>query len=90
MGTLALILIPAAVILGVVWIALAVGGDARAGRDASRWGRPAPRIGIIVLFVVLGLLVAPRLLGFTFLFLPFVWIRRGRRRADRSRDDPSW
>lgn len=28
------------------------------------------------MFVLLGLFVAPKLFGFAFLFLPFIWIRR--------------
>lgn len=88
MGTLALILIPAIVFLGVVWIALAVGGGAQVDGDRPQWGRPAVRIGLILVFVLVGLLVAPRLLGFIFLFLPFVWSRRaGLRRHRRGHPD---
>ena len=92
MGTLALILIPAAVFLGVVWAVLAVGGGARVDGERLRWGPPATRIALVAVFVVIGLLVAPRLLGFTFLFLPFVLGRRaGRRRGRRTGDDdPRW
>jgi hypothetical protein len=33
--------------------------------------------------LVLGLVVAPRLLGFTFLLLPFIWVGGLRRRRER-------
>jgi hypothetical protein len=41
-------------------------------------------------FVLLGLFVFPRLLGFAFLFLPFVWMRRSGRGPARRRDEPRW
>jgi hypothetical protein len=37
-------------------------------------------VGGSIVFVLLGLLVFPRLLGFTFLLLPFIWMRAGGRR----------
>jgi hypothetical protein len=40
------------------------------------WGNPLVWVGVSAAFVVLGLLVAPKLFGFAFLFLPFIWIRR--------------
>ena len=33
-------------------------------------------MGVSAVFVLLGLFVAPKLFGFAFLFLPFIWIRR--------------
>jgi hypothetical protein len=41
---------------------------------------------VSAVFVLLGVFVFPRLLGFTFLFLPFLWMRAaGRRRQDPGR-----
>jgi hypothetical protein len=42
------------------------------------WGRPLLWIGVTVVFVVLGLVVWPGLLGGVFLFIPFVWVSRPR------------
>lgn len=84
MGTLALILVPAALFAGVVAAVLAL-------RDAS--GRPAGRpaavfpvrwVAFSAMLLLLGLVVAPRLLGFTFVLLPFLLIAgAGRRRRER-------
>lgn len=43
------------------------------------WGNPWLWVGVCVLSVVLGVFVWPGLFGGTILFLPFVWIGRGRR-----------
>ena len=40
------------------------------------WGNPFLWVGVSAVFVLLGLFVAPKLFGFAFLFLPFIWIRR--------------
>jgi len=80
MGTLALILVPAALFIGVVVAVLALRD---AGARSSGGALPVARILLIAGLLVLGLLVAPRLLGFTFVFLPFLWIAgAGRRRRD--------
>jgi hypothetical protein len=81
-STLALILVPAAVFVGVVWLVLGVrqGGGLR---DRPWWGAPPVWIGVATALLVLGALVAPRLFGFTFLLLPFLW--RGRRRRGPQR-----
>jgi hypothetical protein len=55
------------------------------------WGNPAVWAGAIVAFVLLGVFVFPRLLGFTFLFLPFMWLRGSGRRPPTRRppqDEP--
>jgi hypothetical protein len=55
------------------------------------WGNPAVWAGAIVSFVLLGAFVFPRLLGLTFLFLPFVWMRGSGRRPPTRRppqDEP--
>jgi hypothetical protein len=44
------------------------------------WGNPWLWVAVCGVFVVLGLFVWPGLFGGTFLFLPFVWVWRPRRR----------
>ena len=44
------------------------------------WGNPWLWIGVSIGFVVLGIYVWPGLFGGTFLFLPFIWVWRPRRR----------
>jgi hypothetical protein len=71
--TILLILVPAAFFVVAVLGALAL---------QRRWetsGRPWPGswpawLGIVIVLAVVGLFVAPRLLGITFLFLPLIWI----------------
>lgn len=86
MGTLALILLPAAAFVGVVALVYALRRDRATHPDRPWWGRPIPWIAISAAFVLLGLFVFPRLLGFTFLFLPLLWVGGlGRRRQDPGR-----
>jgi hypothetical protein len=40
-------------------------------------------LAVPAVFVVLGLIVFPRLFGFAFLFIPFIWIARPRRHPER-------
>ncbi len=93
MGTLALIVVPFAVLAlitaFVLTTRLRTGGDEDALTfPGRRWfGRPATWALVSVALVVLGLFVAPRLFGFLFLFLPFLWIRGQRRRGPRGRDE---
>lgn len=47
------------------------------------WGGPLVWVGACAVLAVLGLLVAPKLLGVVFLFLPFIWIGRFRRHQRR-------
>ena len=49
-----------------------------AGVDRLWWGNPWLWLAASALFALLGLLVWPGLFGGTFLFLPLVWISRGR------------
>jgi hypothetical protein len=83
METLALILIPAVLFVGVVagLLELRRRNEEEPGRHW--WSNPFSWIGVAV-FLVLGLFVFPRLLGITFVFLPLVWIGglRRRRRED--------
>lgn len=81
-------------LVAVVLTAVAVGlGAVVFGRIAHRdagsdvperpwWGNPVVWIGFSVGFIALGLFVAPRLLGFTFLLLPLIWMRLPGRRGD--------
>ncbi len=75
MGTLALILLPAALFLGglVAWATIRRSG----GIGATV---PAPLLALTGVLLFLGLFVAPRVLGFTFILLPFLLIIRPRRR----------
>jgi hypothetical protein len=82
-GTLALILVPAAAFAAVVWLALAVRQGSVVPRDRPWWGAPPVWIAVASAFLILGAVVAPRLFGFAFLFLPFLW--RGRRRRGPQR-----
>jgi hypothetical protein len=62
-------------------------GLAAPPRDARRaarpwWGNPLLWLGVCAIFFVLGIVVWPGLFGGAFLFLPFVWVARPRRRDD--------
>jgi hypothetical protein len=46
------------------------------------WGNPWLWLLVSVVFVVLGIFVWPGLFGGTFLFLPFIWVWRPRRRRE--------
>lgn len=84
MGTLVLILVPAALFAGVVAAVLALRGPSGRppGRPAAVF--PARWAVISAALLLLGLVVAPRLLGFTFVLLPFLLIAgAGRRRRER-------
>ena len=88
MGTLALILIPAAVLVAVIAVLLSLRRD-RTVDPRPWWGRPGAWVAISAAWVLIGVFVFPRLLGFTFILLPMVWSRAlgRRRRSQRSRDD---
>jgi hypothetical protein len=89
-GTLALILIPAAIFVAVV--AGVVAFRNRGIRDPQQpwWGSPVVWVAGSLAFVLLGVFVFPRLFGFTILFLPFLLARSfGRRRpGDHERREP--
>jgi hypothetical protein len=70
--------------VGAAMVALTEGGPLRAGRRALPV--PAPWIVVGALLLILGVVLMPRLLGFTFLLLPLIWSRRSRgpRRPDGS------
>jgi hypothetical protein len=100
MGTLALILIPAALFIGAVILVLALSNGRRVEPARPWWSYPGTWIAISTVFVLVGVMAFPRLLGFTFVFLPLVWMRgfggrrpRGsggwRRRLD-DEDEDRW
>lgn len=102
MKTLLLILVPFLVILGIaVTVAMASGqveeggGDGETAPEGSRpprpwWANPVVWALASGLFVLVGLLVAPKLFGGIFLFLPFIWMSGlGRRRPGGPRG-PDW
>jgi hypothetical protein len=93
-GTLALILIPAAMFVGAVALVLAFHKGRVVEPGRPWWGYPGAWVAISAVFVLLGLMVFPRLLGFTFVFLPLIWMRGfGRRREPRDpsrHDDGPW
>jgi hypothetical protein len=83
MGTLALILIPAVLFAGAV-VAFLVIRERTELRERPWWGAVPTWLIVCGVLLVLGLVVAPRLLGVTFLLLPFIWIGGlGRRRRER-------
>jgi hypothetical protein len=100
MGTLALILIPAALFIGAVILAFALSNGLRVEPARPWWSYPGTWIALSTVFVLVGITVFPRLLGFTFVFLPLVWMRgfggrrdRGGRRGETHRgpdDEDHW
>lgn len=91
--TLVLILVPFAFLAAAVAVFLTVSRnlgvqafeeDAEPERFARPlWGRPLVWVGACAVLALLGLVAAPRLFGVVFLFLPFIWIGRFRRRQRR-------
>ncbi|MGH2658926.1 MAG: hypothetical protein ACRDHS_04490 [Actinomycetota bacterium] len=91
--TLVLILVPFAFLAGgiAVFLAFSRSLGVRAfeeGAEAERfarpwWGSPLVWIGACAMLALLGLVVAPRLFGVFFLFLPLIWIGRFHRRQRR-------
>jgi hypothetical protein len=91
-----LLLILAGLAVVAVGFALAVrlgrrfGGDVdliRGRRNRPWWGHPGPWLLVSAVFVLLGLFVFPKLFGFAFLFLPFIWVSgawRNRPRGDQT------
>ena len=86
----------ASLLVTAVVIAIAVAavrfGRHRAEHPGEPWWRSAPLwLGVSCVFALLGLFVAPKLLGFTFVFLPFLWIgglgRREPRKPERTDRD---
>lgn len=63
-------------------------GSDGAGPTRPLWASPAVWIGASVALLLLGVMVFPRLLGFTFLLLPFIWMRSGGRRPGSRPREP--
>lgn len=83
---------PAVIAIGLTLLALLVAAlviGLREGR--TRLVMPGPLLLLVIVLLVVGLVIAPRLLGITFLFLPLLWIRRPRgsdgRAHERRRED---
>lgn len=78
---------PAVIAIGLTLLALLVAAlviGLREGR--TRLVMPGPLLLLVIVLLLVGLVIAPRLLGITFLFLPLLWIRRPRRPDDRARE----
>jgi hypothetical protein len=67
-----------AVVGGVVALTGGAGSSpSTAGTPGVPWrGRPTVWAAVALALVLLGAFLFPRLLGFTFVFLPFIWMRR--------------
>jgi hypothetical protein len=88
MGTLALILIPAVLFIGAAILVLSLSNGRRLEPTRPWWSYPGMWIALSTVFVLVGITVFPRLLGFTFVFLPLVWMRGfGGRRGRDSRSE---
>jgi hypothetical protein len=81
--TLALILAGFVVVAAALALAVRLGhrfgGDVdlvRGRRTRPWWGHPGVWLLVSAVFVFLGLFVFPKLFGFTFVFLPFIWLGR--------------
>ncbi len=86
MGTLWLILVPAVLFIAAVVVVFALRREAAVRPTRPWWGNPATWVLMTIVAVFLGGYLFPRLLGFTFLFLPFIWMRAlGRRRPNDDR-----
>jgi hypothetical protein len=87
---------PLAVSVLAIAIAAAIGGAAVAfarSREAEPlrpwWQHSALWVGVSAVLVLVGVFVVPKLLGFTFLFIPFIWFGGiGRRTPPRPRSNP--
>lgn len=81
-ATLVVTALAVAIAFGVARI-----GQERAARPAQPWWRSrAVWFGVASVVVLLGVFVAPQLLGFTFIFLPLFWIGGlGRRHRNEPR-----
>ncbi len=89
---LTLILVP--LMVAVLVLTRRVENPSETELEAARverpwWGNPAVWIGVGAVLLILGVVVAPRLLGFVWVLLPFIWLRSGGRgRPQRPRRPP--
>ena len=80
-AVIALVVTALAIALGAVALgATTARGPTGEGTRQPWWSTQAVWVGLSVAVLVLGLFVFPRLLGFTFLLLPLIWMRSGGRR----------
>ena len=56
------------------------GTPLRVGSQDPWWANPWVWLGVALVSVLLGIFVWPGLFGFMFIVIPFMWIRRPRRR----------
>lgn len=89
-GTLGLILVPAAIFIGIAAIIVAFRNRWIGDPERPWYSSPVAWVAGSLAFVLLGVFVFPRLFGFTILFLPFLLARSfGRRRPeDHERREP--
>ncbi|MFB3738931.1 MAG: hypothetical protein ACE14W_08190 [Candidatus Velamenicoccus archaeovorus] len=92
MGSALLIVLLFVASLAVSAAVLSVTGRIHADRapehrygDRPWWGNPLVWVGVSAVALVLGLVVAPRLLGGIILFLPLIWVRGLGRRGQGGR-----
>lgn len=83
MGTLALIVVTAALFVGAVVAVLAFRNAREGGSIPSSAILSVRWIVLVAVLLMVGLVIAPRLLGFTFLILPILLIvGSGRRKRE--------
>jgi hypothetical protein len=89
-GTLGLILAPAAIFIAIAAIIVAFRNRWIGDPERPWYSSPVAWVAGSLAFVLLGVFVFPRLFGFTILFLPFLLARSfGRRRPeDQERREP--
>lgn len=61
------------------------GDGVGAGEVRPWWGSPLVWLALCGVSAFLGLVFAPHLFGGVFLFLPFLWLGKPRRRGERRR-----
>jgi hypothetical protein len=82
---------PAVIAIGLTLLALPVAAVVLALREGrTRLVMPGPWLLLVIVLLVVGLVIAPRLLGITFLFLPLLWIRRPRPEDRERRPEDEW
>jgi O-antigen/teichoic acid export membrane protein len=77
-------LLAVAIVAAVVVSLVSFARRRAAEPDRPWWQHSTVWVGVSAVFVLLGLFVAPKLLGFTFVFLPFLWTGGGRRPRQRA------
>jgi multisubunit Na+/H+ antiporter MnhB subunit len=89
MAPLAVTLLALAIAVTVVAAVVALRRERELRPHRAWWQIPAVWMGAGVVVTLVGVFVLPRLFGFAFLFLPFVWLGGfRRRRGDPRGADP--